>query len=112
MDRTLRLQQRLIVMLQKSLPKDFTVYTFRASLSRNWISMDFQYQTSSNDTSHGFEGLREDTGISAGSLAELTREVLELCNKILMVYTEQRKPREGCVRVLLKAGCDVEVVFD
>ena len=112
MDRTLRLQQALIHLLQKSLPADFTLCTFRASLSRNWISMDFQYQTASNHTSRGFEGLRNDTGISAGSLAELTREVLELCNKILMVHTEQRKPREGCVRVLLKAGCEVEVVFD
>lgn len=112
MDRTLRLRQALIHMLQKSLPADFTMCTFRTTLFRNRTSMDFQYQTASNDTSRGFEGLREDTGISAGSLAELTREVLELCNKILMVYTEQRKPREGCVRMLLKAGADAEVVFD
>lgn len=74
--------------------------------------MDFQYQTASNDTSRGFEGLREDTGISAGSLAELTLGIFTVCEKILLVHTEQRKPREGCVRVLLKAGCEVEVVFN
>lgn len=112
MDRTLRLQQQLIHLLQKSLPCDFTVCSFRASLSHKRTSIDFQYQTVGNDNSRGFSGLSEDTGISAGSLAELTREVLELCNKILMVYTEQRKPREGCVRVLLNAEGDAQVVFD
>lgn len=99
-------------MLQKSLPKDFTVCTFRASLSYRRTSIDFQYQTARNDTSRGFADLREDTGISSGGLAELTLDMLIICEKILMVYTEQRKPRVGCVRVLLKAGCEAEVVFD
>lgn len=112
MDRTFRLQQQLIHLLQKSLPTDFTACTFRATLFRNRTSMDFQYQTAGNDSSRGFAGLREDTGISAGNLADLTLHISTLCEKILMVYTEQRKPREGCVRVLLKAGVDAEVVFD
>lgn len=50
--------------------------------------------------------------MSSGGLAELTLDMLIICEKILMVYTEQRKPRVGSLRVLLKAGCEVEVVFD
>lgn len=112
MDRTLRLQQQLIHRLQKSLPTDFTVCTFRGSLSRNRISMDFQYQTLGNDSTRSFAGLADDTGISAGSLSDLTLEILALCEKILLVHTEQRKPRSGSLRMLLKAGRFVEVVFD